>query len=204
MKTQMKQFTKIAAATALLAASLISTGAMAETVTSTIDAKAGLAPAIELSCTPVSFGVWRVPVRSTSGTTTITLNAAADTVVASGNTTRVAQSAVGAWIHSKGVCTLSGSLAADTTAANVSISENTAMAFSAADATATGYTSLNAATTAAALVATLTVPVTSVITSGATTFNVGGVLTIPQNIVVGNYGGYKTTTPATVSVQDDV
>lgn len=205
MKTQMKQFTKIAAATALLATSLISTGAMAEAVTNSVDARAGLAPALEMTCTPVSFGVWRVPVRAGGAVTTITLDASTNAVTAGGNLTRVAQSlSVGSWIHSRGTCTMSGSTAANATNATTGITGATAMAFSAANAAATGYVGLVAAPVAAALVATLTVGSTSAISSGATTFYVGGVLTIPTTIVVDNYGGYKTTGFATVSADDGV
>jgi hypothetical protein len=201
----MKTLTKIAAATTVLAASLISTAAMAEAVTNSVDAYAGLAPALEMSCTPVSFGVWRVPVRAGGAVTTVTLDAAVNSVTPAGNLGRVAQStANAAWIHNRGVCTMSGSTAADATNATTSIASATAMPFSAAAAAATGYTGLNAAATAAALVATLTVGASSAITGGATTFYVGGVLSIPATIVVDNYGGYKTTTAATVTADDGI
>ncbi len=201
MKTQMKQFTKIAAATALLAASLISTGAMAESVTSSIDAKAGLQPALEMTCTPLSFGVWRVPVRTGTGVTTITLDAGANSVTAGGELNRVAKSSNGAWIHNKGVCTVSGSRAADNTLASITVnsSSGTNMAFI---GDAASFTSLAAANTPADLRATLDVPTSSTFQTGATTFNIGGVLTIPGTIIAANYGGYKTSTAASITAAD--
>ena len=199
----MKNIIKIIAIAA--SSLLIATAAWAEQASDTVDATAGLQPALELSCTDVSFGVWRVPLRDSGGTTTITLDRDNDTVTPGGNTTRVAQSTSDvSWSHSRGVCTLSGSTAADDTSATISIQDSTDMAFGAADSTATGYTGLDAATAAATLTATLNAPESATITSGATTFYVGGLLTIPQTIVADNYGGYKTNTSATVSADDGV
>jgi len=197
MKTTTKIFS-IAALSLLTASSVF-----AEQASDSVDAKAGLAPALELSCTDVSFGVWRVPVRSSGGTTTITLDRANDTVAASGNTTRVAQSNTDiSWDHSRGECTLSGSTAADATAATITIASNTDMAFTAANAATTGYVGLDAATAAASMTASLNVPNTTTITSGSSTFYVGGVLTIPQAIIADNYGGYKTSSSATITAND--
>ncbi len=197
----MNKLYKILAVTALT--SLAATSAMAESASDTVDATAGLQPALELSCTDVSFGVWRVPIRSAGGATTITLDKANDTVTAGGNTTRVAQSMSDAsWTHARGECTLSGSTAADETAATLSIADNVDMAFAAAAAAATGYAGLDAATAAATLLATLDIPETATISSGSTSFYVGGTLTIPETIIADNYGGYKTTAAATISAND--
>lgn len=189
----------IAALTALAA-----TGVRAEVASDSVDATAGLQPALELSCTDVSFGVWRVPVRSGGGTTTITLDRDANTAAESGNTTRVAKSESDiSWAHSRGTCTLSGSTAAVETAVDISISGNEEMAFAGAAAQATGYANLNAPATAATLTATLNAPTSVTIQNdGTASFYVGGVLTIPATIVADNYGGYKTTAPATISVDD--
>lgn len=198
----MNKLSRILAATALT--SLIATSAMAESASDTVDATAGLQPALELSCTDVSFGVWRVPIRTSGGVTTITLDRDTDNVATSGNTARVAQSNSDAsWAHSRGECTLSGSTAVDETAADITISDNTDMPFVASPAANTGYIGLDAATTAATLTCSLDVPATATITSGSATFYVGGVLTIPQAIVADNYGGYKTSTPATITANDN-
>ena len=184
--------------------SLVATSAMAETASDTVDAKAGLQPALELSCSDVSFGVWRVPIRTSGGTTTITLDRSTDTVAASGNTARVAQSLSDvSWTHSRGECTLSGSTAADEAEATISISDNTNMPFVPAAAASTGYVGLDQATQGASLTCTLDAPATVAIASGSATFYVGGTLTIPQNIIADNYGGYKTSTPATIAAEDN-
>lgn len=190
----------IAALTALAA-----TGAHAEIASDSVDATAGLQPALELSCTDVSFGVWRVPVRSGGTETTITLTTLSDAAVAGGETTRVAQSESDvSWAASRGACTLSGSTAAVETAVDISISGNEEMAFAGAAAQATGYANLPAPTATAALTATLELPSSPVTiqNDGTASFYVGGVLTIPATIVADNYGGYKTTAPATISVDD--
>ena len=201
MEEHKKKLHKILAVTAL--SSLFATGAMADTASDTVDAKAGLVPALELSCTDVSFGVWRVPVRSTGGDTIITLDRATNTAAASGNDSRVAQSLSDAsWTQSRGECTLSGSRAADSTAADVSITGGTGMTFTGQAAATTGFVGLAAPSTAATLAATLTTGATTTITSGASTFYIGGTLTIPETIVSANYGGYKTSEAATVTVDD--
>ena len=197
----MKRMSKLYAIAAITL--LGATGAQADTASDSVDAKAGLQPALELSCTDVSFGVWRVPVRSSGGTTTITLDRANDTVAATGNTTRVAQSSSHAsWVHSRGECTVSGSTAADTTAADVTITGGNNMGFTGAAAATSGYVGLNAPGADATLGATLNAAATTTIASGSSTFYVGGVLTIPQDILSTNYGGYKTTSSATVAVDD--
>ncbi|MDO9277092.1 MAG: hypothetical protein Q7U05_00835 [Polaromonas sp.] len=202
----MKNFTKIAAATTVLAASLISSVAMADEASDTVNAYAGLQAALTLECSKVSFGVWRVPVRtgqSEGSVTTITLDAAEDTVTAGGATTEVAQSSNPAWTESKGVCTLSGSTALEDGTASIEIANGDDMAMVPATPEETGYTDLIAVVTPAVMTATLTAPTrTNAIVAGAVTFNVGGVLTIPANILSTNYGGYKTTNAATVTVND--
>jgi hypothetical protein len=80
------------------------------------------------------------------------------------------------------------------------------MAFDAANSTTTGFAGLNAPTTSVSgMQATLnTASAVNLSAGGTATFYVGGVLTIPGTIVSGNYGGYKTTTPATVTANDGV
>ena len=99
---------------------------------------------------------------------------------------------------------MSGSTAVDNTSVGVTATGITAMGFSVAAASVTGYTSLAAANVAAALAATLTVPTSAQIVSGATTFYIGGVLTIPGYMHAGFYGGYTTITASTVTVNDGI
>ena len=201
----MNKISKIAAAVAVLAA-FASSNSFAETASDTVDAKAGIQPAMELVCTDVSFGVWRIPAR-TGAATTITLDRATGAVTATGNTTRVAQSTSNAsWLHERGTCTLSGSTAANGAAVAITLTGSTAMSFDAANATTTGFVGLNAPTTAVTgMQATLDAPATVTLGAGGTaTFYIGGVLTIPGTISANNYGGYKTTTSATVTANDGV
>ena len=201
----MNKLSKIAAAVAVLAA-FASTNTFAETASDTVDAKAGIQPAMELVCTDVSFGVWRIPAR-TGAATTITLDKGTGDVVASGNTSRVAQSTANAsWLHNRGTCTLSGSTAANGASVTITMSGNTAMPFDAANSTTTGFAGLNAPTTAVTgMQATLDAPATVTLgAGGSATFYIGGVLTIPGTISANNYGGYKTTTSATVTANDGV
>ena len=201
----MNKLSKIAAAVAVLAA-FASTNTFAETASDTVDAKAGIQPAMELVCTDVSFGVWRIPAR-TGAATTITLDKGTGDVVASGNTSRVAQSTANAsWLHNRGTCTLSGSTAANGASVTITMSGNTAMPFDAANSTTTGFAGLNAPTTAVSgMQATLDAPATVTLgAGGSATFYIGGVLTIPGTISANKYGGYKTTTSATVTANDGV
>ena len=74
----MKFIKKTAVALAMLATAG-SSSVFAATTTANIDATAGLQPVLSVTCTPVKFGVWRIPTRSSGGTTTITLSTISDT-----------------------------------------------------------------------------------------------------------------------------
>jgi hypothetical protein len=185
---------------------LATSSSFAETASDTVDAKVGIQPAMELICSDVSFGVWRIPAR-TGAATTITLDRDTGVVTATGNTTRVAQSTSNAsWLHSRGECILSGSTAATGTAVAITMSGSTAMSFDAANSSTTGFAGLNAPTTSAVgMQATLnSVSTVNLATGGTATFFIGGVLTIPGTIAPANYGGYKTSTSATVTANDGV
>ncbi len=202
----MNKLDKILAVTALTG--LAATSAMAETASDSVDATAGLKPALELRCTDVSFGVWRVPIRSAGGDTTITLDRDSNSASAAGNTTRVAQThADASWTQSRGVCTLSGSTASDGQNATITIDGNAdgtggIRGFVSADADITGYAGLAGAGDATALSAYLNVPTSVVMTDGSATFYIGGVLTIPQNIIADYYGGYRTPHATAIAVHD--
>lgn len=202
----MKQFTRLTAFLILLSASQLSSNAWAEVASDTVDAKMGLQPAMELVCTDVSFGVWRIPIR-TGAATIITLDRNTGTITATGNTSRVAQSTANvSWLHERGTCSLTGSTAATGSAVSISLSNSSAMAFDAANANTTGFVGLNAPTTAVTgMQATLSAPsIINLSAGGTATFYIGGELTIPGTIVSSNYGGYKTTAPATVTADDSV
>ena len=196
----MKFIKKTAVALAMLATAG-SSSIFAATTTANIDATAGLQPVLSMTCTPVKFGVWRIPTRTSGGTTLITLPNTSDTATSSGNTAGgVAMSSTAAFQSARGVCTMVGSTAPDATAMTIAM---TTSATSMASDGASVYTGLGAPTTAVTGLSTiLNSPSTSAIISSGTTFHVGGILTIPQTIVSANYGAYKTSTPVVITVDD--
>lgn len=196
----MKFIKKTAVAAALLAAAGASP-VFALTTTADINATVGLQPVLLLTCTPVKFGVWKIPARSGGGTTSVTLTTGSDTAVASGNTSGgVALSATAGYTSARGVCSLIGSSAPDATLMTISLSASSA---SLGSDGASAYVGLAAPATAVTGLSTvLTAPTNSAITTGSAVFYVGGVLTIPDTIVAGNYGAYKTGTPVTITVND--
>ncbi|MFU8785590.1 hypothetical protein, partial [Aliidiomarina sp.] len=68
----MKFSKKLTAAAAIVAAGF-ATNVAAETASDTIEVYAGLAPVLELTCTDVHFGVWRVPTGDRTESNMITL-----------------------------------------------------------------------------------------------------------------------------------
>lgn len=194
----------------------ISSSAIAETATDTIEVYAGLAPVLELVCSDVKFGVWRVPTRTGGGVTTITLSDN-DSAEAGGDTTGVALVNLTrnpAAQPAAGSCAFTGSAAT---------AGDTAMAVSmAATEATTGAGTLTSGTMvsdrdedygvgisfpvlAAGLGFTLSFPTTTAIdANGAGSFKIAGVLTIPETIVPNNYGAYKQNGTITVTVNDGV
>lgn len=164
-----------------------------DTVTANVNAVAGISPVLSLTCNDVNFGVWRVPVRSSGGTTTVTLTVSANnssgstTATSGGNTTGVAL-ASGYNVPNAATCTVNGSNNASQTIRSA-ISSNTGLIFGSSN-----HNNLNNPSQVAALSADLTLGGTGVVigSTGSGTFRVTGVLTIPQAITADNYGGYST------------
>ncbi len=177
-----------------------------DTKTAPVGAIAGLSPVLSLTCTNVNFGVWRVPVRSSGGATTVTLTVSANnasgstTATTGGNTTNVA-AASGYEVPNAATCTVSGSNNATDTI-QTAIADNTGLNFGISN-----HNNLTAPVATAALTADLALGGTGVLinSTGSGTFRVVGVLSIPETIVQDNYGGYATSTAensATVTVTD--
>ena len=168
------------------------------TITASVNARAGLSPVLSVTCTPVNFGVWRVPARSTGGTTEITLTVSANTAAgvttgtATGNTTNVALDSNYS-VPDAATCSVLGSRPVSSTVPTA-ITGNTNLSF-----IASNHESLATPSALAALSANLTLAGTGVLVdaSGNGAFRVVGVLTIPQTIVAANYGGYQTGTGTT-------
>jgi len=192
---------------ALLAASTLAAmpAQAQQVVTASVNARAGLAALTAVTCDDVNFGVWRVPTRTTGGSTLITLTVSANnasgttSAAVTGNSTNVG-TASGYIAATAATCTVTGATNVSATLPTA-ITNNVGLAF-----TSSTHETLTAPTTLSALTATLTLGGTGVVidSTGSGSFRVVGVLTIPQAIVSANYGGYRTSTSATVSVTDSV
>lgn len=165
-----------------------------DTVSANVNAVAGISPVLSLTCNNVNFGVWRVPVRSSGGSTTVTLSvsannsAGATTAATGGNTTGVAI-ASGYNVPNAATCTVNGSNNPSQTI-QTSIANNTGLIFGTSN-----HNNLSNPQQTASLSADLTLGGAGVQigSTGSGTFRVTGVLTIPQTIVAENYGGYSTS-----------
>lgn len=179
--------------------------AAAETATDTIDVYAGLAPVMELSCTDVNFGVWRVPATDRIDVNTITLaDDNGTTVGGSGETAGIALSS-NYEVPAAGICTVTGSAATDDTEGAASISATTGTMVTAGAAGGNPFATALAGPGTAINNMDYTLAVsdsTPVITSGEASFKVTGVLTIPALVLSSNYGSYKSTDSHTVTFAD--
>lgn len=188
----------------------------AETATDTVDVYAGLAPSLELTCTDVHFGVWRVPVRDGGGSTTVTLTAG---TFNTGNSTFPTSEAVtgndtGVALSSNfdepqvGTCLVSGSAAADGTTGTASLPDLSGAALAPiTDVADYVFGTINIPTSSDPdlLPFSLTLSSTSpTINSGETQFAIAGAVTLPANITVGQYGGYKYSDSVVVTFNDGV
>ncbi len=177
--------------------------AAADSVVASVDATAGLSPVLSMTCDSVNFGVWRIPTRTTGGTTTITLtvssNTAAGTTTATpgGNTTG-AGLAAGYLPPLAATCTVSGSNNLSSTI-QTSIAGATNLSFG-----PSAHNTLSVPAALASMRANLALAGTGVVIngSGTGTFRVVGVLTVPETIVAANYGGYRTEDAAQVLASD--
>jgi len=204
----MKRFTKISLCAAVVAASLATT-AQAETANTTVEVYAGLASVMELTCSDVNFGVWRVPTGtrtgSSSGATTITLNDADSATVTAGSSDKVALS--NAWTAPKtGTCNVTGSARTDGGSGTASLSDASG---NFATSVGTGFenesidapsTPLSEGSFTYALTLSSTTPEIS--GTGTSAFTIQGTMSIPDNLVADNYGGYKSA-DITVTFDDD-
>ncbi len=202
------KFNKISAAVAMGTLAVISMQAQgADAGSASVNAIAGLAPVVIVSCTDVNFGVWRIPNRTSGGATTVSLTvngntaAAATTATAAGNTTRVSL-ASGFVAPTAATCSVSGIMNQLATV-QTSIASNTGLGF-----TSSNHEGLDTPISLASLSANLALGGTGVYidTNGEGTFRVTGVLTIPTVINANHYGGYKTTgiNAARVTVTDQI
>lgn len=174
----------------------------AETATDrSVNAVAGLHPMIELSCTPVNLGVWRVPKRNAGGPTQIMLDIdrIQQGVQVLQNTAVARASAHADWEPAFGVCTLTQSRALDHSSAVVTIKNNRLLkAVPDADA----FTAIPAGRANSALRIDVYAPTLARISNGTSTFLIGGGLTIPEKITDADYGAYRSAIRTLISVDD--
>ncbi|MGL4857754.1 hypothetical protein [Plesiomonas sp.] len=164
--------------------------ALAHTDDATVNAYAGIAPVLTLTCTDLNFGVWKVAIGGRSNVTTITLAADANNTATSSDS-GVALSK-GYSPATAGACDLTGSLALDGTLADVVLSNNTNVEFIGQASTKFAAGILKPAADAALRATVTASTLTPIITNGTGRFYLGGVLTIPNNLNKSNYGGYIT------------
>jgi len=177
--------------------------AAAETATDTVDVYAGLAPVMELSCTDVNFGVWRVPTDSRSGNTTITLVKEGTASVTSGSSTNIALS--GNWLAPQaGSCTVSGSGAANGITGQVGISSATGSFVGNSGSGFEAEAIAEAGTPVASFTYALTNTTPVAMAAGATSFTLHGTMEIPDGLIAANYGGYQSPSITVDYVDDDI
>lgn len=166
-----------------------------------VNAVAGLHPMIELNCTPVNLGVWRVPKRNAGGTTRIMLDIDRAHLGAqiSQNTAVARASGHPDWEPAFGVCTVTQSRALDQSSAVVTIQNNRLLKV-VPDANA--FTAVPAGRANSALRIDVYAPTLTRISNGTSTFLIGGGITIPEKIIDADYGAYRTATRPLVSVDD--
>lgn len=189
----------------VFAAILASVGAHAQTGQKPVNAIAGLSPVLILTCQDVNFGVWRVPAGDRAGITSITLTTNGDllaspTTATIGGVSDQVSLASGYQVPTAGHCKLEGSNGYQGSSVEAFINSNTNIAF-----TTSTHDNLKApVATAAGVTANLSLSnATPAITAdGEANFRIVGTLTIPNNLVRANYGGYRSATPANVSVTD--
>ncbi|MEL4204261.1 hypothetical protein P0W48_13005 [Plesiomonas shigelloides] len=200
----MKRINKLHLCSLMMAISsaLLSGQASAQTSSDTVDAYAGIAPTLELTCSDVNFGVWRMGTGARGGATIVTLPSNGTSATSTGGTAALSN-ANSHQAPVRSTCQLKGSGAPNGTAATVTLKDNTSMTFTGTSSNNFAVT-LPAPGTAAALTANLTAfTLAPVISGGATQVYIGGELTIPDNIVEANYGSYKTSAPLTVTLEDN-
>ncbi len=192
-------------AAALVATSIASTAWIASptwaaSASADIEATAGILPLLQVECTPLNLGVWRIPVRSGGLSTWISIPSSFGAVPqVSPNQNTVSASVRSGHTATPAQCTLSGTSAPDGTEIGLS-----------------GLTGFNLVGSGASYndlgmpVAGLTIPgeffppsfVTTV--GGSVVFHIGGIMEIPATVTSDAYGGYRSSSPQTLTVDDGV
>jgi hypothetical protein len=196
MQFKKQMLTRAILATGVAVGLGLSQSAIAESADGTLNITAGLSEAMTVTCnSALSFGVTRVTTGDRDDATILTVDA--DNTTGSPNTTSGTLTDVTFGLVSPGSCTVSGSQADDTTVITVSF-EPTVIELAGLqgaeglDIPGTDISGLNVDSFTTTSGATLE------LTDGGTIFGIGGRLTIPNNLVAGNLGGYGAQVTVTV------
>jgi len=186
----------------LLAVALLPGLAMAESaINPSVDATVGIHPMLTLTCSPVNLGVWRVPPRTTGGTTRIMLDIDHPELGTQVylNTKVAKAQAYADWDADFGTCTLTQSRALDQSSATIKIANNRLLKVDPADLS---FTNINRGRSGSSIRVDVYVPTLVKIMNGTATFKVGGGLTIPQKIEFVDHGAYRTSIRPMITVDD--
>lgn len=179
----------------------ISSSAIAETATDTIEVYAGLAPILTLECSNVNFGAWRVPPGERANLTKINMPTNSSNVTATVGDTSTADNDVSLSIKyaspSLGECIATGSSAyRDGLQTRGTVTRSAAGGLLSGTSNNPFAIGLNAPTGFSlqgfryVLEFSTLAPLIS--STGRATFRIGGTLTIPKTLVSDNYGAYQS------------
>ncbi len=159
---------------------------------------------VELTCTRLNLGVWRIPQRDVSMPSLVMLDVDRPLlgVQLYQNTAIALASGRSDWSPFYSTCTLTNSRAVDMTSAKVTITNNRELTVI---GDSTVFEGISAPVTPAAgiLVDVYTVNLTRII-DGKSTFLVGGSVSYPKKIVPGNHGAYRLVSYPTIRVDDEM
>ena len=161
-----------------------------ESTTATVNAQAGLAPVLDLSCSAVKFGVWRVKTggaRTASNTITLTESAGITTAAVAGTGASLAAGALS--VPEAGSCNLKGSFLATDSIASLVV-PTTDLSFT--GAIVLGRTAATAVPTGLKANLSASTVNTVIASDGSAQWYVVGSMVIPEALVATNYGGYQS------------
>ena len=198
MKLKKHALTRAILATGLVAGLGLSQTAMAEAAEGDLVITAGLQEAMTVVCTqPLSFGITRVATGERGGSTTVTVNPNNPNTGAGtlgGQTDDVTPGTT-----QRGVCEVSGSQADDNTLITVSFNPDTTNLGGQDGAEGLDEPETALGNLAVASFTTSRAKGDLELQDGATTFGVGGTLTIPNDLITDNLGGYGATIEVVVN-----
>lgn len=163
-------------------------------VSSALNVQAGLLPALQLVCTDIDFGVWRVQTRDGGGASSVELDDRDGTTL--GGETAGLSKANTAHQPVAGTCTVSGSQAASGQKIAISLVNVADVDFDGSNDSELGRPGA-----VALMKANIKVPNKVVVNGGSASFKLWGTLSIPAKIIRENYGAYVSA-PVQVQVID--